>query len=83
MTIPGTVRDNNGNDKGSAETFSFFTGSDSQSGIETVSVTVRTDILVPDVPDDNTETVTSGIEKDAAILIASPNRLPGRAPEKT
>ena len=71
MTIPGTVRDNNGNDKGSAETFSFFTGSDSRNPeIETVSVT-RPDrtILVPDVPDDNTETVTAGIEKDAAILI--------------
>ena len=71
MTIPGTVRDNNGNDKGSTETFSFFTGSDSlQPYIETISVT-RPDLtgLFPDNPDDDTETVTSGIEKDAAILI--------------
>lgn len=71
ITIPETVRDSNGNDKGSAEIVSFFTGSDSiQPYIETISVT-RPDLtgLLPDNPDDDTETVTSGIEKDAVILV--------------
>jgi len=71
ITILEQVRDIHGNEKGSREHFSFFTGTDSlKPDIEAVSVTnPALTGLFPDDPQDGTETITPGIEKDAAIVI--------------